>query len=132
MVSRQLRSRSKRRRSVRTPGGSVVIHYNKKKPNKHCCGRCKSELHGTPNDIPSRVRKMRKTERVPTRPYAGTLCGKCMHELMKYQTKFEIKFNHDEFSDMGFKRDLTIEKYLPRGWWQEMIGGSAKVEGIKA
>ena len=34
MVSRQLRSRSKKRRSIRTPSGKAVIHYGRKKPKK--------------------------------------------------------------------------------------------------
>ena len=120
MVSRQLRSRSKKRRSVRTPGGKAIIHYGKKKPKKHHCGRCKKELTGVPNAVPSKIRKMRKTERIPERPYAGVLCGECLENLMRYKTKYEIKFNYPGFSGMDFSRDLTIEKFLPGGWWQEI------------
>ncbi|ODS37392.1 hypothetical protein BEH94_04535 [Candidatus Altiarchaeales archaeon WOR_SM1_SCG] len=127
MVSRQLRSRSKKRRSVRTPGGKAIIHYGKKKPKKHHCGRCRKELTGVPNAVPSKIRKMRKTERIPERPYAGVLCGECMENLMRYKTKYEIKFNYPGFSGMDFSRDLTIEKFLPGGWWQEI--SSAKKAG---
>jgi large subunit ribosomal protein L34e len=123
MVSRHLRSRSIKRRSVRVPGGKSVVHYNKEKPKKHSCGRCGKELHGTPNAIPSEIRSMRKTERVPEKPYAGILCGECLEDLMRYKTKFEVKFQYPEFSEMDFNRDLTIEKFLPGGWWKDVSAG---------
>lgn len=123
MVSRHLRSRSIKRRSVRIPGGKSVVHFGKEKPKKHSCGRCGKELHGTPNAIPIKIRNMRKTERVPEKPYAGVLCGECLEDLMRYKTKFEVKFQYPEFSEMDFNRDLTIEKFLPGGWWKDISSG---------
>ena len=120
MVAPMYRSRSKKRRSIRTPGGKSVIHYKKKKVSKHHCGRCGNALSGVPNAIPSVIGKMSKSERIPERPYAGVLCSDCTEKLMRYTTKFEVKFGYPEFADMDFKRDLTIEKFLPRGWWAEI------------
>lgn len=124
MVAPRLRSRSKKRVYRRTPGGKTVIHYKRKKPNKHKCGRCGKPLSGVPNAIPSRIRKMRKSERVPKRPYAGILCSDCTEKLFRYRTRFEVKFNYPEFADMDLRRDLTIEKFLPRGWWDRIKNAS--------
>ena len=128
MVAPMYRSRSKKRRSIRTPGGKSVIHYKKKKVSKHHCGRCGNALSGVPNAIPSAIGKMSKSERIPERPYAGVLCSDCTEALMRYTTKFEVKFGYPEFADMDFKRDLTIEKFLPRGWWTEISKDAMELE----
>lgn len=120
MVKPMLRSRSKKKVQRRTPGGRTVTHYKKKKPAKQKCGRCGRLLSGVPNTIPSEVRKLSKSERVPTRPYAGVLCAKCVEDLVRYTTRFEVKFNYPEFSGMDLMRDLTIEKFLPRGWFDSI------------
>lgn len=123
MVKPMLRSRSKKRVQRRTPGGKIVTHYKKEKPGKQKCGRCGKLLSGVPNAVPLDVRKMSKSERVPTRPYAGVLCPRCTEDLVRYSTRFEVKFNYPEFSEMGLMRDLTIEKFLPRGWFDSISKG---------
>lgn len=109
---------AKKKRSVRVPGGKSVVHTKRKKPRKHHCGRCGKELHGTPNAPASEIRKLSRTEKVPERPYAGVLCSECLDRLVRYTTRFEAKFRHPEFSDLPLGRDLTIERFLPAGWWK--------------
>ncbi|HDN83335.1 MAG TPA: 50S ribosomal protein L34e [Candidatus Altiarchaeales archaeon] len=123
MVRPQLRSRSVKKVKCRTPGGRIVIHYRKEKPSKHVCGRCGRLLSGVPNDIPSKVRKLSKTEKRPSRAYAGVLCSNCVEELLRYQTRFEAKFKYPGFEDINFERDLTLEKFLPRGWYKSLVEG---------
>ncbi|MEA3255668.1 MAG: 50S ribosomal protein L34e [Candidatus Altiarchaeota archaeon] len=120
MVKPMLRSRSKKKVQRRTPGGKTVTHYKKKKPGKQHCGRCAKILTGVPNTIPSKVRELSKSKRVPTRPYAGVLCAKCVEDLIRYTTRFEVKYGYPEFSEMELRRDLTIEKFLARGWFDSM------------
>jgi len=73
-----LRSRSLRRVKVRTPGGRVVIHYERRKPGPARCALCGAILAGVPRERPARLRKLAHTERRPERPYGGFLCPRCL------------------------------------------------------
>lgn len=123
MVAPQYRSGSKKRVSRRIPSGKTVVHYKQGKPRKNHCGRCGRALQGTPNANPSEIRKMSHSERIPTRTYAGILCSDCTESLMRYVTRFKAKFGYPEFSDMEINRDLTIEKFLPKGWFSNISKG---------
>ncbi len=123
MVAPRYRSRSKKRRQVRTPGGKTVTHYKRKKPKRHHCGRCGKPLPGVPNYIPSEMRKLNKSKKIPDRPYAGVLCNECVERLFRYKTRFEAKFKYPELKDLDLKRDLTIEKFLPSNWWDGLQKG---------
>jgi len=124
MVAPRYRSRSKKRKHKTTPGGKQVTHYDRKKPGRNHCGRCGKALSGAPSGIPSKIRGMSRSQRAPKRPYGGVLCTGCVETLERYVTKFEIKFNYPEFNDMELGRDLTIEKFLPKGWYEEMSKSS--------
>jgi len=75
-----LRSRSLARHYVRTPGGRTVTHYERKRNGKATCAVCGGELRGVPTN---QVYKYSKTEKRPERPYAGTLCHRCLEKLIK-------------------------------------------------
>ncbi|MBU4202021.1 MAG: 50S ribosomal protein L34e [Candidatus Altiarchaeota archaeon] len=123
MTSPKNRSRSVKKRQVRTPGGRTVTHYKKKKPSKHSCGRCGKILPGVPSRIRSKAKNMKKSEKIPSRIYAGNLCNECVDSLVRYQTRFEAKFKYPDFSDLEMRRDLTLERFLPSGWWQDLSKG---------
>ena len=123
MTSPRHRSRSVKKRKVRMPGGNTLTHYRKGKPSKHKCGRCGKILPGVPSKNRSDAKKMKKSERIPSRAYAGNLCNECVDSLVRYRTRFEAKFGYPDFSDLELRRDLTLERFLPRGWWQEVSGG---------
>ncbi len=72
------RSRSLRRRNVRTPGGRLVIHYGRRRKGPYKCAICKRPLFGVPRD----VRKYPKSSKRPERPYGGYLCADCLRKLM--------------------------------------------------
>ena len=74
------RSRTKKRIYVRTPGGRVVIHYEKGKINPPRCAICGRILNGFPRMT---RRESRKGHRPPGRPYAGCICHKCLTEALK-------------------------------------------------
>jgi len=77
------RSRSFARKRVTTPGGTVKIHYTKKKPGIARCAECKKPLHGVPRGLPSEIAKLTKTQKRPDRPYGGNLCPPCTRKHIK-------------------------------------------------
>jgi len=115
MVRRQLRSTTIKRLIRKTPGGKVVTIYKPKKTGKHICGRCGAILN-MPYDQ-HKVRKLSKTEKRPSRPYP-MLCPKCAEEVERYKAMAEVKFRFK--FDINFERDLTIEKFLPKGWFENI------------
>lgn len=72
------RNRSWRRVIVRTPGGRIVIHYERRRPNKPVCMVCGKPLNGVPALRPSELSKLAKTEKRPERPYGGVVCPECL------------------------------------------------------
>jgi len=99
MVSPAKRSRSVKKIKKRTPGGRTVTHYRGGKARKASCGRCAGLLDGSPERL-----------------YGGVLCSGCLTELLRYVTRFEAKYGVEGFEDLPIARDLTLEKFLPRGW----------------
>jgi len=77
------RSRSLRRVYVRTPGGELKIHYEKRRPGPARCAICGRVLGGVPRLRPVELRKLSKTERRPERPYGGVLCPSCLARLLR-------------------------------------------------
>ncbi len=82
MVAPRFRSRRFRRVHVKTPGGSVKLHHERRRPGKPQCADCGKYLKGVIRGIISKVRKTSKTQRRPERPYGGVLCSKCMRKLI--------------------------------------------------
>ena len=123
-MARQIKSRSRfRRKKVRTPSGKTVIHYVKKKPKKVGCTRCSRKLGGIPREIPSKIKKMTRSERTVSREYGGVLCSRCVIDLERYRTRVE--------EGVIIKRDLTIERFLPLGWYLEVSKEVKPQEEVK-
>lgn len=120
MVKRMLRSTSKKKVKVRTPGGRTATHYKDKKPKKRKCGRCWKLLSGVANVKTSGVGKLSRSEKIPKRLYAGVLCADCLEKLLRYETRFIVKAKYPEYADMELARDLTLEKFLPKGWFNSL------------
>jgi large subunit ribosomal protein L34e len=78
-----LRSRSLRRIKIRIPGGASVIHYLKKKPSRASCATCGKQLHGVASKRASKMKRLAKTKKVPTRKYGGNLCPSCTKQTLK-------------------------------------------------
>jgi len=72
------RNRGWRRVIVRTPGGEVRIHYEKRRPSEAKCAICGRPLNGVPALRPSQLAKLAKTEKRPERPYGGYICHRCL------------------------------------------------------
>lgn len=80
MVRPMKRSTTFRKIKVRTPSGSVVRHYVKRKIDKRTCKNCGKVLSGMVHATEANQRKYTKTMRQPQRPYAGLLCSRCMRQ----------------------------------------------------
>ncbi|MBI2135054.1 50S ribosomal protein L34e [Candidatus Woesearchaeota archaeon] len=76
------RSRSLRRVHIRVPGGKTKLHYRKRKPGKAHCSSCGAVLKGVLRERPNKMSSIPKTKKRPERPYAGSLCSKCMRLLI--------------------------------------------------
>lgn len=87
MPAMRYRSRSYRRRQVRTPGGKTVLRYKKKKTNKHVCAECGKLLHGVPRGRPYEINKLAKSKKRPNRPYGGYLCSECVRKVFKREAR---------------------------------------------
>lgn len=84
MTRRALRSRSLKRKKVRTTS-KVSVHYKKAKPSAAHCAKCGAVLKGVPRQ--RKMSKIPKTLKRPERPFGGKLCSKCTRLLMKERAK---------------------------------------------
>jgi large subunit ribosomal protein L34e len=84
MVAPRLRSRSYIKKKLTTPGGKKTVHYKKKATSYARCGSCNRLLLGVPR---TKVSKLRKSQRVPNRPFGGNLCTPCTRSLLKEQAR---------------------------------------------
>lgn len=75
-----LRSRTTKRKLVRTPGGRLVIHVLPKKHDVPKCAICKRRLHGFHKMT---AKEERKGHRPPGRIYGGYICPSCLKRELK-------------------------------------------------
>jgi ribosomal protein L34E len=122
MVKPGMRTQAVKKVKRRTPGARTVTHFRRGRASRIKCGRCGRGLSGVAYS-PAGIRKTPKGSRTPTRPHAGVLCGSCLDALVRYATRMEVKYTNPEYADLDFRRDLTLEKYLPRGWFQQISSG---------
>ncbi len=72
------RSRSWKRKAVRTPGGETKKRFEREGQGTPRCPSCGQELHGVSFEGS-------KTEKKTSRPFGGTLCSACMREILKQE-----------------------------------------------
>jgi len=75
----------------RTPGNRTVTHTKPKKTGKHECAICHGILHGTPARAVVQIRRLKKSQRRPTRPFGGQLCSRCTRKIMVYRAQLKGK-----------------------------------------
>jgi len=86
MVRPQLRSRSYKRIPRRTPSGRTVVHYERGKNTPMRCAKCGGILNGVPIKESER-RRLPKAMKRPERMFGGTLCIRCLREILKEVVK---------------------------------------------
>ncbi|KAI8471187.1 MAG: ribosomal protein L34Ae [Monoraphidium minutum] len=73
-------SASNRTRVVKTPGGKLVVQYQKK-PTKHPkCGATGVILHGLPQRRPASLKRLSKKNKTVNRIYGGALSHAVVRE----------------------------------------------------
>ncbi|MGQ9460702.1 MAG: 50S ribosomal protein L34e [Candidatus Bathyarchaeaceae archaeon] len=82
-----LRTRSRKRHSVRLPGGRAETHYKREKNPVSRCTRCGRGLSGLPRSTSSKLRKLPASQRKLERMYGGQLCHSCLQDLLKQATR---------------------------------------------
>lgn len=87
MPKPSLRTRSKKRRILRLPGGRVGTHYGKEKVTSSRCIRCGRMLSGTSRFTASKIRKLPLSQRRIERPYGNLLCSTCLRDSLKQSVR---------------------------------------------
>lgn len=79
-----LRSRSLSKKRVRLPSGKVSTHYEDKRNSFSTCHFCGKPLNGVKTN---KISKFSKSEKRPSRPFAGVLCHSCLEKLIKQSSR---------------------------------------------
>jgi len=97
------RLRSVKRVYRRTPAGQITTHY--KKPTKAWvrCRLCNVILGGVKDS-----RRVAKSEKVPSRMFAGQLCAKCVAEIVKARARIHAGESKPE--NYSFAQSEFIKK----------------------
>jgi len=106
MVEPKKRTRSVKKVSRRTPKGRVVTHYKGERDAPKRCGRCGKDV-----------------SEKSTKVYGSTLCGDCTTDLLRYVVEWKAKFLSEEMKDLELSRDLSVERFLPQGWFVNLSSG---------
>jgi large subunit ribosomal protein L34e len=87
MTKPMFKSRSWKKRQLKTPGGRLVTHYSRRNPKAAKCSNCGKKLPGVPRVRPTILKKIVKSKRRPERPYGGKLCSSCTRELFRSKAR---------------------------------------------
>ncbi|PIO01857.1 50S ribosomal protein L34e [Candidatus Micrarchaeota archaeon CG_4_10_14_0_2_um_filter_60_11] len=81
--------RRMKKRYKRSLSGAVVLKFKRPKPARRVCALCGGVLHGVLRRRPSDLRKTSKSQRAPTRMFAGVLCGSCVALIVKDRARMK-------------------------------------------
>ena len=83
MPRRALRTRSKKRTKVRTPGSKVVDHYRRGPTSRPVCAACGRQILGVAKGKRSQLSKIPGSRKRVSRTYGGVLCPTCLRERVE-------------------------------------------------
>jgi ribosomal protein L34E len=78
--------RVKKTRSKRTPSETRIRRIEKRTKKPHC-SKCGAILHGVAFGSQNKVRKMSRSERLPTRIHSGNICSSCLKKALKSEIR---------------------------------------------
>lgn len=78
--------RAAKTRKVRTPS-KVKIRKVEKTVRKAHCAKCGAVLHGVISGPVKKVKKLSKSEKLPTRIHAGYVCHNCLKQAIQAQVR---------------------------------------------
>ncbi len=73
-------------RLIRTPSKTKLQKISKRTKKPHC-SQCGAILHGVAFGPQSKVRKMSRSEHLPSRQHAGYLCSRCLKSAIKMDVR---------------------------------------------
>jgi len=79
--------RSGKRKLVKTDGGRYYYKSVPDKPKYAHCATCDRPLPGVPRGTTVEIRRLKKSERRPSRPYGGQLCSPCLRRKLINSTR---------------------------------------------
>ncbi|MHA2298902.1 MAG: 50S ribosomal protein L34e [Candidatus Hodarchaeales archaeon] len=79
----RVKSKARRKKFIRTPGGKVQIHHVKRPKAPLGCVSCGVTLNGVKNLRVSQMRKLSKTEKVRNQIKYKDTCPSCRDKLLK-------------------------------------------------
>jgi large subunit ribosomal protein L34e len=86
-----LRSKTQKRKKVRTPSGENKLHYSRKKPKEAHCLMCRKPLNSVPRKRPSKMKKTPKSSRRANRYQSGRYCPSCLQKLIREAVREEAR-----------------------------------------
>jgi large subunit ribosomal protein L34e len=89
MPKPQLRTRSRKRKTLRLPGTRTTIHYKQKKVGASHCVKCGRLLPSVPKLAPSKLHSLPASQRRLQRMYGGQFCHVCLQEALKQAVRSE-------------------------------------------
>lgn len=89
MPKPQLRTRSRKRKTLRLPGTRTTIHYKQKKVGSSHCVKCGRLLPSVPKLAPSKLHSLPASQRRLQRMYGGQFCHVCLQEALKQAVRSE-------------------------------------------
>lgn len=108
MTSPGQKTRKKKKR--RSAKGSRE-YYVRGKTGKQHCALCGSELHGAPHGKRvSGLGKMSKTEKRPSVPFGGVLCGKCRRIVAEERAMVENNLKQLDSVDLKVRKLLGLKE----------------------
>ena len=100
---------TKKKKKRRGPKGSRQ-YFVRGKTGKISCALCEMPLHGVPHGkTVAEIGKMSKTEKRPSTPFGGVLCGKCRKLAAEEKAKVDAKLKDIK------SLDLRLRKFVMRG-----------------
>lgn len=97
--------RNMKRRYSRSPGGSIKLHFGKRKASKHECALCGRTMHGMLHGAGiSRAHDAAKTAKRPSVLLAGALCNKCRATATEEAIKVKHGIKPIDEVDLSFRK----------------------------
>ncbi len=94
----------------KTPGNRVATHKRREKTSKHNCALCGAVLHGVKRGTNSQIRKSKKSQRRPERPYGGQLCTRCTRKVIVLKAKVRFGLVKPEDIPLSLRSFVEVKK----------------------
>lgn len=96
--------RGQKRTRVCMPGGRSKLVYRREKYGSPQCALCGNVLIGVPSGSASKIHKLTRSQRKPTRPFGGQLCSKCFRKVIAMKAKYKLKLIKAEDVPISLKQ----------------------------